>query len=209
MLQFLKQSRITETPLSVEHVESLLNVLVLDGEIERVILSSLRHRLLSLNLSTRFLRMVPVSGISRLSQTTQSLNPNAIQKANENTDLAGRVMVVREARAQSVGIATRTWMKLLPHHEKRRAAGRNVKAAIPMTNQNRNDENRKFVTTTVTKMRRKTGPRKGRSSPGQGRGNRRTESNLKTSPPPLCPTLVPNPMNLPGVNGTEALPSQD
>jgi len=38
VLQFLKQTRITETPLSVEHVESLLNVLVLDGEIERVIL---------------------------------------------------------------------------------------------------------------------------------------------------------------------------
>ncbi|KAF9781359.1 RNA polymerase Rpc34 subunit-domain-containing protein [Thelephora terrestris] len=36
VLQFLKQSRITETPLSVEHVESLLNVLVLDGEIERI-----------------------------------------------------------------------------------------------------------------------------------------------------------------------------
>ncbi|KAF9647078.1 hypothetical protein BDM02DRAFT_3146353 [Thelephora ganbajun] len=36
VLQFLKQTKITETPLSVEHVESLLNVLVLDGEIERI-----------------------------------------------------------------------------------------------------------------------------------------------------------------------------
>lgn len=33
---FLKQSRITETDLSVEHIEMLLNVLVLDGEIEKV-----------------------------------------------------------------------------------------------------------------------------------------------------------------------------
>ncbi|KAF9653354.1 hypothetical protein BDM02DRAFT_3125777 [Thelephora ganbajun] len=36
VLQFLKQTKITETPLSVEHVESLLNVPVLDGEIERI-----------------------------------------------------------------------------------------------------------------------------------------------------------------------------
>ncbi|KAL0949570.1 hypothetical protein HGRIS_009619 [Hohenbuehelia grisea] len=33
---FLKQSRITETDLTVEHVEMLLNVLVLDGEIEKL-----------------------------------------------------------------------------------------------------------------------------------------------------------------------------
>ncbi|KAF4574763.1 34-kDa subunit of RNA polymerase III (C) [Pleurotus pulmonarius] len=33
---FLKQSRITETDLSVEHIEMLLNVLVLDGEIEKL-----------------------------------------------------------------------------------------------------------------------------------------------------------------------------
>nr|VWP00844.1 Peroxisomal biogenesis factor [Ganoderma boninense] len=33
---FLSKSRITETQLSAEHVEMLLNVLVLDGEIERV-----------------------------------------------------------------------------------------------------------------------------------------------------------------------------
>ena len=36
---FLSKSRITETELTVEHVETLLNVLVLDGEIERVSLS--------------------------------------------------------------------------------------------------------------------------------------------------------------------------
>ena len=33
---FLNKSRITETQLTVEHVEMLLNVLVLDGEIEKV-----------------------------------------------------------------------------------------------------------------------------------------------------------------------------
>ncbi|PIL32108.1 hypothetical protein GSI_06814 [Ganoderma sinense ZZ0214-1] len=36
VLTFLSKSRITETQLSAEHVEMLLNVLVLDGEIERV-----------------------------------------------------------------------------------------------------------------------------------------------------------------------------
>ncbi|KAH9941555.1 RNA polymerase Rpc34 subunit-domain-containing protein [Amylocystis lapponica] len=36
VLTFLSKSRITETQLSVEHVEMLLNVLVLDGDIERV-----------------------------------------------------------------------------------------------------------------------------------------------------------------------------
>ncbi|KAI0357863.1 hypothetical protein OH77DRAFT_1421993 [Trametes cingulata] len=36
ILTFLSKSRITETQLSVEHVEMLLNVLVLDGEVERV-----------------------------------------------------------------------------------------------------------------------------------------------------------------------------
>jgi DNA-directed RNA polymerase III subunit RPC6 len=33
---FLNKSRITETQLSVEHVEMLLNVLILDGEVEKV-----------------------------------------------------------------------------------------------------------------------------------------------------------------------------
>ncbi|THH10742.1 hypothetical protein EW145_g1125 [Phellinidium pouzarii] len=33
---FLSKSRITETQLSVEHVEMLLNVLIIDGEIERL-----------------------------------------------------------------------------------------------------------------------------------------------------------------------------
>ncbi|KAI0943330.1 hypothetical protein AcW1_002518 [Taiwanofungus camphoratus] len=36
ILTFLSKSRITETQLSVDHVEMLLNVLVLDGEIEKV-----------------------------------------------------------------------------------------------------------------------------------------------------------------------------
>ena len=36
ILAFLSRSRITDTQLRIEHVESLLNVLVLDGEIERV-----------------------------------------------------------------------------------------------------------------------------------------------------------------------------
>lgn len=33
---FLSKSKITETELTVEHVEMLLNVLTLDGEVERV-----------------------------------------------------------------------------------------------------------------------------------------------------------------------------
>lgn len=33
---FLDKSKITETDLTVEHVEMLLNVLILDGEIEKV-----------------------------------------------------------------------------------------------------------------------------------------------------------------------------
>ncbi|EMD37071.1 hypothetical protein CERSUDRAFT_155527 [Gelatoporia subvermispora B] len=36
ILTFLGKSRITETQLAIEHVESLLNVLVLDGEVEKV-----------------------------------------------------------------------------------------------------------------------------------------------------------------------------
>ncbi|KAI0643939.1 RNA polymerase Rpc34 subunit-domain-containing protein [Trametes meyenii] len=36
ILAFLSKSRITETQLGVEHVEMLLNVLVLDGEVERM-----------------------------------------------------------------------------------------------------------------------------------------------------------------------------
>ncbi|KAI0705529.1 RNA polymerase Rpc34 subunit-domain-containing protein [Earliella scabrosa] len=36
ILTFLSRSRITETQLTVDHVEQLLNVLVLDGDIERV-----------------------------------------------------------------------------------------------------------------------------------------------------------------------------
>ena len=36
VLNFLRKSRITETMLDVEHVEMLLGVLVLDGEVERV-----------------------------------------------------------------------------------------------------------------------------------------------------------------------------
>lgn len=42
----LKQARLTPTELSVEHVETLLNVLVLDGDVEKV-------RLLLLPTSSR------------------------------------------------------------------------------------------------------------------------------------------------------------
>ena len=34
----LRKARLTETDLSVEHVEMLLNVLILDGKIEKVVL---------------------------------------------------------------------------------------------------------------------------------------------------------------------------
>ena len=199
MLQFLKQSGITETPLSVEHVESLLNVLVLDGEIERVNRSSLHSGLPLLSLFTRFLRMVPHSGIQRPSRTTQNLSPSVIPKPSENTDLVMIVTVVRRERAQSGRIATRIQMTLLPRHGRGGAASRNAKTAILIANQSENDENPKLA-----KTRRKTGRRNGRSGPG--RRNRKAESNLKTSPLPLRPTLVPNPMNPPGVNGLEVLP---
>lgn len=36
VLSFLEKSRITETQLTEAHVESLLNVLVLDGDVEKV-----------------------------------------------------------------------------------------------------------------------------------------------------------------------------
>ena len=39
MQAFLNKSRITETQLTVEHVEVLLHVLVLDGDVEKVRLS--------------------------------------------------------------------------------------------------------------------------------------------------------------------------
>jgi len=38
ILSFLSKSKITETQLNEEHVEMLLNVLVLDGEVEKVII---------------------------------------------------------------------------------------------------------------------------------------------------------------------------
>jgi len=209
VLQFLKQSRITETPLSVEHVESLLNVLVLDGEVERVIHFSLHCRLLLLNLFARSLRTVPPSGIPRPSRTMQNLNPSVVQKANGNTDLA-REMDVRKARARSGRIVILNWVMPLPHHGKRRAANRNTKRAILTKSQNENDESPNLATTTITKMRTKIGRRNGRSGRSRDRKNQNAESNLKTSLPPLRPILVPNPMDLPGVNGPEMPPpSQD
>lgn len=45
VLNALKQARISVTELSVEHVEMLLNVLVLDGEVERVSHSGLKYSL--------------------------------------------------------------------------------------------------------------------------------------------------------------------
>jgi len=142
--------------------------------------------------------MVPHSGIQRPSRTTQSPNPSVILKPNENTDLAMMVMVVRE-RAQSGRIATWILTILLPHHGRGGAASRNAKTAIPIANQSENEENPK-----VAKTKRNTGRRNGRSGPG--RRNRKAENNLKTSPLPLRPTPVPNPIDLPGVNGPEVLP---
>ena len=147
--------------------------------------------------------MVSLSGIPRPSRTTQSPSPSVTPKPNENTDLVA--MAVRKARARSGRITTRILMMLLPRHEKRRAASRNTKTAILIANQSENDENLKSATTTVTKTRRETGRRNGRSGPGQGRRNQRAESNLKTSPPPLRP----NPIDPPGVNGPEVLPNQN
>jgi hypothetical protein len=206
VLQFLKQSGITETPLSVEHVESLLNVLVLDGEIERVIQSTLHRELPLLNPFTRFLRTAPLSGIPRPSRTTHSLSPNVIPKPNENTGLAMMARAVRKARAQSDRIATRSLMMLLPRHGKGEVASRNAKTAILIADQNENDENPKPAMTTVAKTRRKTGRRNGRTGPGQR--NRRAESNLKTNPLPLRPTLVPNPTDSPGMNDPD-VPNQN
>ena len=58
---FLKKSRITETELSVEHVEMLLNVLVLDGEIEKV--STQHPCLTSFHLSSYVVKL-PAFGMS-------------------------------------------------------------------------------------------------------------------------------------------------
>ena len=206
VLQFLKQSRITETTLSVEHVESLLNVLVLDGEIERVAHSHIRRESTSLNLFTSFLRSVPLSGIPGLSRTTPSLNPSVIQKINENTDPVRVPRDVRKERAQNGRKATRIQMNLLPRHEKRRLVGQNAKTAIPMTNQSENEGNPKLATTTVVKTRGNTRQRKGRSEPGQGRRDRKAEGILKTSPLPLPLTPDPNPMDPTGANSLD--PSQ-
>jgi len=203
VLQFLKQSRITETPLSVEHVESLLNVLVLDGEIERVSRSSIAVYLL-LSLVTRFLRMVPLSGIPRQSRTMQNLNLSVVPKANENTDPARVVVVIRKARAQNGRTAIWNWMTHLPHRERRRAVGQNAKTAILTANQNENDESLKLATAIVTKARRKSRRTNGRS--GLRRKNRKAESNLRMSPLPPRPTRVRNPMDLPDVNGPEVFP---
>lgn len=43
---FLNKSRITETQLTVEHVEMLLNVLCVDGEIEKVRFYSYSYHML-------------------------------------------------------------------------------------------------------------------------------------------------------------------
>ena len=208
VLQFLKQVGITETPLSVEHVESLLNVLVLDGEIERVIQSFLRRGLSFLSLLASFLRMAPLSGIPRLSRTIQSLNLSAIPKANGNTDLAKTAMVAGKARAQNVRIAIRNWMMPLLRHEKRRAASQNAKAAILTADQGGNGRNPSLVATTVTKTRRKAGRRNERSGPSQDQKSRKAESNLRTSLPPLRPAPILSPIDPPGTNGLEVLPSQ-
>jgi hypothetical protein len=146
--------------------------------------------------------MVPLSGILRLSRTMQSLSPSVIPKPNESTDLVRAVMIVRKASARNGRIAIRNWMMPLPHHEKRRPASQNVKTAILTVNQNESDKNPRLA----TKTRRKTRQRSGRSGPSQGLKNRKAGSNLRTSLPPLCPTLVPNPMDPPGLDGLGVLP---
>ena len=209
MLQFLKQTRITETPLSVEHVESLLNVLVLDGEIERVIRSSFRRYLPSLKLSTRFLRMVPLFGVLKLSRTMPSLNPSVIPKPNGNTDLARMAMAARKARARNGRTAIQNRTTPLPRHEKRRVESQNAKTQILTANQSESDKNLRLAMTTATKTMRKIG-RSERNVLSQSRKNRKAGSNLRTSLPPPRPTLVPNQINPPGVGGLGVHPpSQD
>lgn len=148
--------------------------------------------------------MVPLSGIPRPSQTTQSPNPSVIPNPNENTGLVKMMMVVRKARVQSGKIATRILMMPPPRHGKGGAASRNAKTAVLTANQSENDENPKLVTTTMMTMTRKTERRSGRSGPGQGRRNRKAENNLKTSPLPPRPN--PNPMDPLGVNDPKVLP---
>ena len=209
VLQFLKQTRITETPLTVEHVESLLNVLVLDGEIERVIWPFPNYDPHMLSLFIRFLRMAPLSGVPKRSRTMPSLNLSVIPRANENTDLGRTAMAVREARARNGRIAIRNWTTPLLHHEKRRAESQNAKTETPTTNQSERGKNPGPATATVTMRRRKTGRRNERRGPGQVRKNRKAENNLRTSLQPPRLTLVPNQMNPPGVGGLGAhLPSQ-
>jgi DNA-directed RNA polymerase III subunit RPC6 len=65
---FLSKSKITETTLSVEHVEMLLNVLVLDGEVERVCLythSPVKPQINACILYYRFQRLGRQCGITR------------------------------------------------------------------------------------------------------------------------------------------------
>jgi len=57
----LRKARLTETNLSVEHIEMLLNVLVLDGKIEKVF--SAQYLPVRFLTRHRYHRLVPRCGI--------------------------------------------------------------------------------------------------------------------------------------------------
>ena len=182
MLQFLKQSRITETPLSVEHVESLLNVLVLDGEIERVIQPPSRHCLYTLlSLFPRSPRTDRPSGIQRQSQTIQSQNRSDIPRVNGKNDSAGKAIIAK-ARTRNGKVAIPKGAMSLPRHGKRTTRRSARTTTLTAANQ---DENQKLPTT--TKIRRGSGRR---ADPGQHRKNRKTVNNLRMDPSPLLLTLI-------------------
>jgi len=156
--------------------------------------------------------MAPLFGTTRRSRTMPSLNPSVIPRANENTDLARVVMVVRKARARNGGIAIRNWTTPLHRHEKRRAGNQNEKTATLTASQSETDKNPKPATMTATKTKTKTkiGRRNEGSGPSQDRKNRKAESNLRTRPPPPRPTPVANPMTPSSVSGSGVHPpSQD
>ena len=154
--------------------------------------------------------MVPLFGVPKLSRTMPSLNPSVIPKPNGNTDLARMVMAARKARARNGRTAIQNRTTPLPRHEKRRVESQNTKTQILTANQSASDKNPRLATTTATKTMRKIGRRSERNVLSQCRKNRKAESNLRTSPPPPRPTLVPNPINPPGVGGLGVHPqSQD
>lgn len=163
-------------------------------------------------LTGPFSRSLPtahLSGILRPSPTTQSLNPSAIQKANENRDPVRTGVAVRKPRARNDRIAIRNRAILLPRHGKR-AANRNARKATPTANQSESEKNLNPVTTAV--RRTKKGIIRGNTkngSLGQSRKNRKERSNPRTIPPLLLPTLVPNLMEARSAKNPEVPPGQD